>query len=168
QAALAAAKPRRAVPPPPRAAGAALKVLAPLEKRFGPGLGDLAKHWPSIVGEKLARLSKPVKLSRGPGGGTLTLAAPSAATAVLKAQADMLIQSVNRRCGAGTVKRLAFTPGPVGGSAKPAAAPARRSARGLDPQTLAKIEADAQAVDDDALSRALARFGKGVYARNRM
>jgi len=149
-----------------RPAPPAGKSLAPLIKalddRFGQGTGALESRWPEIVGEQLARVTEPVKLSKGrPGqGGALELRVVGPAAAFVQHQATEIISRVNLFLGDGAVDRLRISQGPI----KPRAARAQPRARPVDrPLDAARDEALSASVAPavgDGLRQALLKLGR--------
>jgi len=152
--------PRR--PPPP--AGARLgKLIKGLDGRFGEGIGGLAARWREIVGEPLARATEPVKLVKSrTSGATLEIRVDGPAAALIQHQAPQILDRTNLFLGAGAVGRLRIVQGPVKarGAPKTASPPRRRAP--LDAAHEAELEASVADARDEALRRALLRFGRNV------
>ncbi|MBI1359756.1 MAG: DUF721 domain-containing protein [Alphaproteobacteria bacterium] len=134
------------------------RALAPLLKQAGPAPGTLAARWPEIVGERLAAVTEPVKVSPGRGGATLTIRAPSAAAPMIQHAADHIIQRVNLT-GAASVKTLKIIQ--TSARTKPAAAavsaPLGRAER-------ADLERRLDGVEAPAIRKALAELGEAVLS----
>ncbi|MFB1479109.1 DciA family protein [Corallococcus sp. RDP092CA] len=80
------------------------RVLARLAGESGRA-SSLMPLWTAAVGENIARHSRPHQLD----GSTLIISVESAEWAqVLSRQADSLLERLNEKLGAGTVKSLAF------------------------------------------------------------
>ena len=157
---------RRRTRPVPRPAPRAGKALTPLIKKldeqFGRGAGALEPRWREIVGDRLARVTRPQKLTKGKGGqpGVLELRVAGAAALLIQHQSEDILARVNLFLGAGTVDRLRIAQGPVA-PLKDAVSRPKRSAK--PPPLPAQAEADlaasiASAPDD--LRAALARLGR--------
>jgi hypothetical protein len=147
---------RTAIAPPKNAAAYAKSVLAPLLKDKGVSLSDLARHWPEIVGERLAGLTAPEKLS----GGTLTVRAHSSAAPFVQHQSRLIIERAN--LAGANLTTLAIKHG----------APAARKAANIAPlakpltaEEEAAIAAALRGFADGRLRDALMRLGKAVAAR---
>lgn len=82
------------------------KILRPLAKKFGPGRNALQNHWPQIIGEKFARLSRPVAIRGGKTGKTLVIEAKGPACALIQANSSQLLGKINQFLGQGTVTKI--------------------------------------------------------------
>lgn len=80
----------------------------------------LILRWEEIAGSEVARLARPVKLSEGPTGGTLTLKAEPGASLFLQHETRTLCDRINTYLGRPAVSRLRFVQGAL------AARPLRR------------------------------------------
>ena len=168
---------RRTRPPrrPPPVAGRALAAtLGTLEGRFGRGSPALAQRWREIVGETLARVTEPVKLTRPrakpqqakegapPPGGTLELRVEGAAALLVQHQQDDILARANLVLGEGAAARLKIVQGPVRRPADAAAPVARRRSNApLDAAAEAALAA-ATAAANDGLREALVRLGRAA------
>ena len=163
--AILAGKRTRPLRRSPPAAG---KSLAPLVKaldaRFGQGTGALESRWPEIVGEQLARVSEPIKLSRGrPGqGGALELRVVGPAAAFVQHQANEIISRVNLFLGEGVVEKLRISQGPVKLRAARVQAQKRPVERPLEAARDEALSQSVQHAAHDDLRRALFRLGRGA------
>ena len=146
---------RAAISSAPRAGKLVDNVLAPILKDAGAGLGHLQRHWADIVGERLAGLTAPEKLT----GGTLTVKAHSSAAPFVQHQSKLIVERANLagakitglaiRQGAITVRKSNLAP-----LAKP-----------LTPEEEAAIAAALGQVSPGRLKDALMRLGRAVAAR---
>ncbi len=149
---------------PPAAGKSLAPLIKALDARFGQGTGALESRWPEIVGEQLARVSEPIKLSKGrPGqGGALELRVVGPAAAFVQHQSGEIISRVNLFLGEGTVEKLRISQGPI----KPRAARVQAQKRPVErPLEAARDEALSQSVQPaahDDLRRALLRLGRGA------
>lgn len=147
---------RAPIQPAPRAGGVAARVLGPLLKDQGASLADLQRHWPEIVGERLAGLTAPEKLA----GGVLTVKAHGSAAPFVQHQSKLIVERANL-AGARIVS-LAIRQG---------APPARRPgnvaalARPLGPEEEAAIAAALSGLAPGRLRDSLLRLGRAVAAR---
>ncbi len=143
----------RAAPPVGRAL---TRALAPLLKQAGPAPGTLAARWPEIVGERLAAVTEPVKVTPGRGGATLTIRAPSAAAPMIQHAADHIIQRVNLT-GAASVKTLKIIQTSARSKAKtaPPQATMTRAER-------ADLDRQLEGVETPAIRKALGDLGEAV------
>jgi hypothetical protein len=150
--------------PAPRAGRALQGLIKELDAKFGRGASALEPRWREIVGERLARVTRPQKLSKGRGGsgGVLELRVAGPAALLVQHQSEDIIQRVNLFLGAGSVDRLRIAQGPV----KPlpdAAAPAKRRpvATPLPAHEEAELKASVAAAPD-LLKGPLERLGRAV------
>lgn len=74
-------------------------VLRPLAKKFGPGTSELRLHWKEIVGEALARWTRPERLQSGAAGRTLVISARGPAAALIEAQSGRILDRVSQYTG---------------------------------------------------------------------
>lgn len=162
---------RRKTRPSPRPAPRAGKALAPLiremDERFGRGAAALEGRWVEIVGERIARVSRPQKLTKGRGGsgGTLELRVPGAAALLIQHQEAEIIEQVNLFLGPGAVERLRIAQGPIkplpAAKVQPAPAPAPPPLpAGVEAELARELEAA-----PEGLRAALARLGRAVLSR---
>jgi hypothetical protein len=163
---------RRRTRPAPRPAPRAGKALTPLIKKldaqFGRGAGALEPRWREIVGDRLARVTRPQKLTKGKGDqpGVLELRVAGAAALLVQHQSEEILSRVNLFLGQDAVGRLRIAQGPV----KPLAEPAQRPKTVRKPPPLpaaAEAELAASIADaPDELKAALARLGRAAMSRS--
>ena len=139
-------------------------MIKELDGRFGRGATALEPRWREIVGDGLARVTRPQKLTKGRGGagGTLELRVAGPAALLVQHQSEDILARVNLFLGAGSVDRLRIAQGPVKPPPDLAAAPKRRPA--AQPLS-AHEEADLKAALDgapDSLKGPLERLGRAV------
>lgn len=160
---------RPAPRPAPRAGRALQGLVKGLDDRFGRGAEALEARWREIVGDRLARVTRPQKLTRhrtGPDGekrgGTLELRVAGPAALLVQHQSADILQRVNLFLGEGAVDKLRIAQGPV----KPLPDAATPSRRASAPQPLsAAQEADLAAslsAAPDALRGPLERLGRAI------
>lgn len=162
---------RRRTRPVPRPAPPAGRTLAPLIKeldaKFGRGAGALEPRWREIVGDQLARVTRPQKLTKGRGGagGTLELRVAGPAALLVQHQSADILRRVNLFLGEGAVERLRIAQGPVKPLPAPAASTkgARRRIEPLDAVAEAELRQSVEAAPD-ALKAALANLGRAVLS----
>lgn len=155
---------RPAPRPAPKAGRALQSLIKELDGKFGRGAGALEPRWREIVGDRLARVTRPQKLSKGRGnaGGVLELRVAGPAALLVQHQSAEILQRVNLFLGEGTVEKLRIAQGPV----KPLAdAPMQKSRK---PRTAplaaaeeAKLKASVAAAPE-ALKTPLERLGRAV------
>jgi hypothetical protein len=140
-------------------------LKAPAERR-GFGEAKLLTHWPEIVGDDIAAIARPVRITWGRGfGGTLVLLTTGAHAPLLDMQKDAIAARVNAAYGYRAVAHVHITQtAPTGfaegqvafrpAAPKPPAEP--------DPARLARALQGLDGVQDDALKQALAKLARNV------
>ncbi len=162
---------RRRTRPAPRPAPPAGRALAPLIKeldaKFGRGASALEPRWREIVGDQLARVTRPQKLTKGRAGagGTLELRVAGPAALLVQHQSADILARVNLFLGPGSVQSLRIAQGPVKPLSIPAASTkgARRRIDPLDAGAEAELTRSVEAAPD-ALKAALANLGRAVLS----
>lgn len=162
---------RRRTRPAPRPAPPAGRSLQPflkgLDDRFGKGASALEPRWREIVGDQLARVTRPQKLTRGRGatGGTLELRVAGPAALLVQHQSADILARVNLFLGEGSVDKLRIAQGPVKPLPVPAASTkgARRRIAPLDAAAEAELARSVEGAPD-ALKAALAGLGRAVLS----
>ena len=106
---------RPAPRPAPKAGRALQGLIKELDGKFGRGAAALEPRWREIVGDRLARVTRPQKLTKGRSGagGTLELRVAGPAALLVQHQSEDILARVNLFLGAGTVERLRIAQGPV-------------------------------------------------------
>lgn len=162
---------RRRTRPMPRPAPPAGRTLAPLIKeldaKFGRGAGALEPRWREIVGDQLARVTRPQKLTKGQAGsgGTLELRVAGPAALLVQHQSADILKRVNLFLGEGAVEKLRIAQGPVKPLPVTSACTkgARRRIEPLDAAAEADLKQSVEAAPD-ALKAALANLGRAVLS----
>jgi hypothetical protein len=156
---------RPAPRPAPKAGRALQGLIKELDAKFGRGASALEPRWREIVGDRLARVTRPQKLTKGRGGGgTLELRVAGPAALLVQHQAEDILQRVNLFLGAGSVDKLRIAQGPVKPPPEIAAAPKRRpAAQPLAAHEEAALKA-AVAEAPDMLKGPLERLGRAVLS----
>ncbi|MFC5345880.1 DUF721 domain-containing protein [Brevundimonas staleyi] len=162
---------RKRTRPVPRPAPKAGRSLAPfikdLDERFGRGAGALEPRWREIVGDQLARVTRPQKLTKGRAGsgGTLELRVAGPAALLVQHQSADILARVNLFLGPGAVDRLRIAQGPVQPLPQMAASKkgARRRIDPLDAAAEADLVKSVEAAPT-GLKAALANLGRAVLA----
>lgn len=152
--------------PAPRAGRALQGLIKELDAKFGRGAGALEPRWREIVGDRLARVTRPQKLTKGRGGagGVLELRVAGAAALLVQHQSEDILQRVNLFLGAGAVDRLRIAQGPIKPLSDAPKKPARRSAPPpLPAQQEAALKASVAAAPD-GLKTSLERLGRAVLS----
>lgn len=163
---LAQRRTRPAPRPAPKAGKALTGLVKDLDGRFGKGVGALQPQWREIVGERLAKVTLPLKLSRprAGGGATLELRVPGPAALLIQHQSADILSRVNLFLGPGSVERLRIAQGPLPRVAEVATPRATRSAAPLPAAQEARLTASLSGAPD-GLRQALARLGREVLKR---
>lgn len=124
--------------------------------------------WRDIVGQEIAGLAAPVKLTptRGPAGGLLTLGVQGANGPQVQMLLPLIRERVNGALGPGTVGRVRITQAagfaePGGTFARPAPDP------GPSVAEVAELAAPLSSIGDDALRAALETLAQNVLSRAR-
>jgi hypothetical protein len=73
----------------------------------------LVLRWDDIAGKDIARIARPLKLSEGANGGTLTLRAEPGASLFLQHETRQLCERINAYLGRAAVTKLRFVQGPL-------------------------------------------------------
>ncbi|MEL6204414.1 MAG: DUF721 domain-containing protein [Pseudomonadota bacterium] len=156
-----------------RAAGALVErpVRAATQSR-GFAVTRLLTHWAEIVGEDVAAVARPVKVSyaRGGLGATLIVLTTGARAPMLQMQEPRLRERINACYGYAAISRIKFTQTaatgfaegqtPFGGAAAPTAPDP-----GPAPEAVAEAQDLAAGVTDPTLRAALAKLGAHVLSR---
>lgn len=155
---------RPAPRPAPKAGRALQGLIKELDAKFGRGASALEPRWAEIVGDRLARVTRPQKLSKGRGGagGVLELRVAGPAALLVQHQSEDILQRVNLFLGPGSVEKLRIAQGPV---KPPASLPAVARTRPKVPPLAAGEEAALKASLTDApesLKASLERLGRAV------
>lgn len=150
-----------------RAVGAVLgRITAPVMKKRGFREVDILSHWSLIVGNQLAGLSCPERISRnGRGtqdGAVLTVRVEGAMALEVQHMAPLILERINQHYGAGAVARLNIVQGPLPLDYLKAQA-ARETP--LSEDELAAAEAVLDGFANSRLKQALARLGARVERR---
>lgn len=130
------------------------KLLKPLAQKSGFADGRIFSHWGQIVGQDMATMARPQKLSND----TLTLAVPNGAVAMeVQHQSIQLMERINSHFGFQAVKRIrtlqtymALEPAPQQTTIKP------------DQGARTRAAAQVESIGDDTLRGALARLGSYI------
>jgi hypothetical protein len=136
-------------------------LTAPAFKKHGFAQGDVLAQWPIIVGDKLARISRPEKI-RWPRsgdeaqGGTLQLQVLAGHGLDVEYAASAIIEKVNQYLGYQAIKALKVRQA----HGLTAQAPAATAV----PEPSADVLNRVSTVEDKDLHAALARLGAGVFA----
>lgn len=139
------------------------------EKR-GFAVSRLLTHWPEVVGEQIAAMSRPVKVHYGRQGlgATLTLLTTGANAPLLEMQKPRIRDKVNACYGYAAIAQIRITQTAPDGFAEPQAAfdPAPKHAE-PDAETRRQAAQLSAPVGDDGLREALEKLGTNVISRQK-
>lgn len=131
----------------------------------------LLTHWPEIVGEDLARTTRPVKVGYGREGlgATLTLLTTGAQAPMVEMQKDRIRAKVNAIYGYNAISRIHITQtAPIGFAEGQAEfMPAPKSAKAPDPAIVAKAAETAAPIADPGLRSALEALAQNILNRRK-
>lgn len=94
------------------------RIIAPTLKKRGFRQIDILAHWPMIVGDHLAALSCPERISRSgrlspDGGAVLTVKVEGAMALEVQHMSPLILERINQHYGAGSITRLNIVQGPL-------------------------------------------------------
>ena len=150
--------PQRRYSKPRRIGKTARAVALPALRKRGFAEARIATRWPEIIGQDLANQTLPEKLTRGQGGGTLTLRASGAAALELTYLTPQILERINTYFGFQAVARLRLVQGPI--PARPKSRFQRR--RALNEAEAAQLDTWVAEVRSTRLKDALADLGHGI------
>ncbi len=137
----------------------------------GFAVARLLTHWAEVVGEDMARKTRPVKIGYGKGGmgATLTLLVKAAEAPMVQMALPQLKDRVNAVYGYAAVSHIHLTQTAATGFAEGQAefTPAPKAAKQPDPVLTAKAEAVAKDVTDPSLRLALEQLAQNILTRSR-
>lgn len=152
------AKAKPVHPGPGTIGKAAMRLTRKSLPKKGATLSRLKVQWEDIVGEQLARLCRPEKLTPAKGGRKLTLTVIPAAAGLVQHQSEMIRQRVSVAAG-GDITAIKILQGHFGGSAQPAK-PSRSIP--LTPEQRDALVESARGIEDEKLRHALLALGEAV------
>jgi hypothetical protein len=163
---LARRRTRPPLRPPPPAGKSLAPLIRQLDDRFGKGAGALESRWREIVGDRLAAVTRPQKLTKGRGGapGVLELRVAGPAALLVQHQSAEILSRVNLFLGSGAVDRLRIAQGPV----KPLAQAAKPTSRPRPAPLPASVEREIETGVEGApegLRAALTKLGRAVHGQ---
>lgn len=135
----------------------------------GFAIARLVTHWAEVVGEDIARVTRPVKVgySRDGMGATLTLLVQGAAAPVVEMRKDAIRAKVNAVYGYNAISRVLLTQTSATGFAEGQAqfTGAPKADRATDPVVVARAAETAAGVGDAGLRAALEQLARNVLSR---
>jgi hypothetical protein len=145
-------------------------IRAATEKR-GFAVARLLTHWAEIVGEDLARTTRPVKVGYGRDGmgATLTLLTTSAHAPMVQMDLPRIRDRVNACYGYAAISRITITQTAPTGFAEGQVefSPKSKVAPAPDPAILARAAETAGGVQDTSLRAALETLARNVLSRTK-
>lgn len=152
----------------------AASLLADRVQKAAEGRGfavaRLLTHWPEIAGERLAAVTRPVRIShaRGGFGATLTLLTSGPMAPMVEMQLPQLRERVNACYGYNAIQRITLTQTAAQGFAEGQAqfTHAPTAPAPPDPAKLARAAEVAGRFSDPTLAEAIARLALNVSSRN--
>lgn len=136
----------------------------------GFAIARLLTHWAEIVGEDLARVTRPVKVGYGREGmgATLTLLTTGAMAPIVEMQKEKLREKVNAVYGYSAISRIILTQTAASGFAEGQAqfmpAPKAKAAA-PDPAILAEAARTAAPIQNEDLRAALEAMAQNILTR---
>lgn len=130
-------------------------------KQTGKSVLELRRQWSDIVGAKLAQMTEPEKISRGPAGATLTVRVAGPAAPFIQHQSALIIERCNL-AGAG-VKALQIKQGAI--ARKGAASNVRPLSAPLSADEERLLALSLAPIGSPALKAALTRLGRAIGQR---
>lgn len=154
---LEARRGRATIKPPPKAGALAARIVKPLIPPGQKSLSEIKRQWDEIVGEKLARLTAPEKLTKGPDGLVLTIIVAGSAAPFVQHQTPLILERL-RLAGADVVAMTMKQGAPP----QRAIANVRPIAKPLSADAEKALKTALAAIEDDRLKAALLRLGRAV------
>lgn len=151
------AKAKPVHPGPGTIGKAAMRLTRKTLPKKAPTLSRLKLDWESIVGEQLARLCRPEKLTPAKGGRRLTLTVIPAAAGLVQHQSEIIRQRVSVAAG-GDITAIKILQGHFGSPPKPG----KVSSVPLTEAQRDALLASAQNIDDEKLRAAIVALGEAV------
>ncbi len=137
----------------------------------GFAVSRLLTHWSEIVGDEIASMARPVKVTYGRGsfGATLTLLASGAQAPLLQAELPRIRERVNACYGYNAISRIRVTQtAPQGFAEGQTRFEPPRTARAFAPapQVRASARKTTAGVRDETLREALTTLGEHILSRS--
>ncbi len=171
---------RKPLPPPSptrrmrgfeAAAGFVKDPVRAVGESRGFAVARLLTHWADIVGEDLARTTRPVKVGYGREGmgATLTLLTTSSQAPMVQMDLPRIKDRVNACYGYAAIARISVTQTAPTGFAEGQVefTPAPKVAKPVDPAITAAAAATARDVQDTSLRAALENLARNVLSRRK-
>lgn len=138
----------------------------------GFAVARLLTHWPEVVGEDLARMTRPVKIGYGREGlgATLTLLVASAHAPMVQMQLPRMVEKVNAVYGYAAISRITLTQTAATGFAEGQAAFAHappKTPQAPAPEVTEQAKEAAAPIADPGLRAALEALAQNILTRRR-
>lgn len=134
-------------------------------------IARLLTHWTEVVGEDIARCTRPVKVGYGREGfgGTLTLLTTGPMAPMIEMQKEMIRTKVNALYGYNAIARILLTQtAPIGFAEGQAEfTPAPKAAAAPDPAIKAAATQTAAPINDPGLRAALEALAENILNRRK-
>lgn len=170
---LARTKTRPPMRPPPRASHKLQKFIKSLDEQFGRSATSLEARWSEIVGDRLSRVTQPVKIIKGKANaaGILELKVPSSAALFVQHEEKQILEKVNLFLGRTAVEKIRIQQGRIqapaaGSTTTRVKSKTRPHLPPMPPAEEAGLEASVADLPEP-LRKALTKLGKAAYARSR-
>ncbi len=155
---------KRAYRAAPKAGYAVSKIMRPLSAKFGAGKSGLTDHWEDIVGQRFARISRPVRFQGGRHGRTLLISAPGPAAALIMAAGSGIIDRANSYLGPGYIQHIklvqtSMRDGQLSGARA-------KKTKDLTPAQKDELQSSLENVNDPDLKKALEKLGRHAISRS--
>ena len=152
------ARARAAYPHAPSLGKIARRVSRKAIRVKGSPLVRLRDQWPEIVGDEIAALCRPDKITGNKAGRTLTLIVLPAAAPLIQHQSEIIRQRVSVAAG-GDITDLKLVQGQLHGLRRKKAPIQRQQ---LTTKQLADLDASVENIADPALREAIVALGRAV------
>lgn len=154
-----------------RTSGLVQTQIRKVSEKRGFAESRLLTHWAEIIGEDIASIARPVKVSyaKGAFGATLTLLTTGAQAPMLAMQKDKMRERVNACYGYAAISRISITQtAPTGfAEGQVAFALAPKTPPKADPAVQAAARDAAAPVRDASLREALEALGENILSRSK-
>lgn len=150
-----------------RASGLLAQRIRKAGESRGFAVSRLLTHWAEVVGEEIANMARPVKVSYGKSGfgATLTLLSPGSIAPLLQMRLPEIREKVNACYGYSAISHVRITQTAPQGFAEPAA-PFEHRAPQPTPKACAAAQDMSADVADPGLRAALEALGQNVLSKN--
>lgn len=176
--------PRKPLPPPDpsrrmrgfeAASGFLRDPIRQASESRGFAVARLLTHWPEVVGDDLARMTRPVKIGYGREGfgATLTLLVASAHAPMVQMQLPRIVEKVNAVYGYAAISRITLTQTAATGFSEGQAefayaqSPAQKAEHTVSPEVAEKAKDSTAPIDDPDLRAALEALAQNILTRRR-